>query len=384
MEEGLSATGHPTTTGIFTRRFAVSGSGLRVAIKDSLDMAGEVTTSGCRALESAPAASDDADVVRRLRAAGCQIVGRANMHELAYGVTGVNAWTGTPTNPNYPALAPGGSSSGSAVAVAAGLADFAIGSDTGGSIRVPATCCGVVGLKPTFGRVSRRGAHPAESSLDCVGPFARDVAMIERAMAIIAPDWREIAPSFSGRLGWIETPGDPAIAALVRQAGGTLGEIDAVELPSFDAAIRGGMVVIGHETWQACGHLTQTGQVGLDVHQRLLRSAQVTAEELAEAEATRARFSAEVDAALEGRDALLLPAIGYPAPSLLEASDASAALPITNTCRPFNLSGHPAIALPAGEIDGRPVSLQLVGRKGEDEALCALARGFEIFRKGGA
>lgn len=384
MAEDFNDTGHPAATAVFTRRYAAAGSGLRVAIKDSLDMAGEVTTSGSRALQHAKPASQDAEVVRLLRQAGCRIVGRANMHELAYGVTGVNAWTGTPTNPAWPALVPGGSSSGSAVAVAAGLVDFAIGSDTGGSIRVPATCCGVVGLKPTFGRVSRQGAHPAASSLDCVGPFARDVAMIEAAMAIIAPNWRAIDPALSGRLGWIETPGDPAITALVRAAGAALGTLENVTLPSFDAAIHAGMVVIAHETWQACGYLTQTGQVGLDVHQRLLRSSQVTAQELATSEEVRARFSAEVDAALNGRDALLLPAIGYPVPSLLEAADASAALPITNTCRPFNLSGHPAIALPAGDVNGRPVSLQLVGRKGEDEALCALARRFNLFRKGNA
>lgn len=384
MAEDSIVTGHPAETAIFTRRYAVTGSGLAVAVKDSLDMAGEVTTSGCRALRDASPAPADAEVVDRLRVAGCRIVGRTNMHELAYGVTGVNAWTGTPTNPRWPTLVPGGSSSGSAVAVAAGLVDFAIGSDTGGSIRVPATCCGVVGLKPTFGRVSRKGAHPAASSLDCVGPFARDVAMIEQAMAIIAPDWRDIEPEFTGRLGWIETPGDPAIAALVRTAGDTLGALEAATLPSFDAAIHAGMVVIGHETWQATGHLIETGQVGLDVHQRLLRSAQVTAQELATSEEVRARFSAEVDAALAGCDALLLPALGYPVPSLLEAADASAALPITNTCRPFNLSGHPAIALPAGELDGRPVSIQLVGRKGEDEALCALARRFTLYRKGEA
>lgn len=347
-------------------------------------MAGEVTTSGCRALRDATPAVADAEVVQRLRAADCRIIGRTNMHELAYGVTGVNAWTGTPTNPRWPALVPGGSSSGSAVAVAAGLVDFAIGSDTGGSVRVPATCCGVVGLKPTFGRVSRKGAHPAASSLDCVGPFARDVATIEQAMAIIAPDWQSIGPDLTGRLGWIETPGDPAISALVRAKGSILGELERVNLPSFDAAIHAGMVMIGHETWQATGHLIETGQVGLDVHQRLLRSSQVTPQELVTSEEVRARFTAEVDTALACRDALILPALGYPVPSLLEAADASAALPITNTCRPFNLSGHPAIALPAGEIDGRPVSIQLVGRKGEDEALCALARRFSLFRKGEA
>jgi amidase len=122
----------------------------------------------------APKAARHAVVVQALLDAGCVIVGKTTMHELAYGVTGVNGWSGTPLNPRFPDRVPGGSSSGSAVAVAANLVDFALGTDTGGSIRIPAASCGIVGLKTTFGRVSREGVHPRTSSLDCVGPFARD------------------------------------------------------------------------------------------------------------------------------------------------------------------------------------------------------------------
>jgi len=150
--------------------------GVTVAVKDCIDIAGYPTKSGSGALADRGPAKRHADVVEGILQGGGLIVGKANMHELAYGVTGINRVFGTPVNPRFPTFIPGGSSSGSAAAVAAGLARIAIGSDTGGSIRMPATCCGVFGLKPTFGRISRRGCEPAETSLDCIGPFAQDVA----------------------------------------------------------------------------------------------------------------------------------------------------------------------------------------------------------------
>lgn len=374
---------NPSETAVFTRRFATSGGKWKVAVKDCFDFEGQATTSGSRALAGSLPATTDAEVVQRLRAAGCDIVGRANMHELAYGVIGVNHWTGTPTNPNYPTLVPGGSSSGSAVAVAAGIVDFSIGTDTGGSIRVPATCCGIVGLKPTFGRVSRVGVHPAVSSLDCAGPFARSVAMIEQAMAILAPDWREVSLS-SGRpkLAFFAPPGDPEIVSFVRARAANCFDLADVDLSKFEQASDAGMAVISRETWNACGHLTKTGLVGHDVHERLLMSAKVTDVDLAAAEAVRTGFTGEVDAVLAEHDAIALPAMTHAVPSLLEVGSSAAPKPITLACRPFNLSGHPAIALPIGEVSGRPVSLQLVGRKGQDEALCALARQVAIFTKG--
>src|SRR5690606_8879821 len=147
--------------------FLLGGSGRRVAIKDSIDIAGYPTRSGSHAFADAPPATRHAHVVQAVLDAGWQIVGKTSLHELAFGVTGINDWSGTPVNPQAPDRVPGGSSSGSAVAVAAGLADIAIGTDTGGSVRVPAACCGIAGLKPTYGRVSRIGAQPAVSSLDC-------------------------------------------------------------------------------------------------------------------------------------------------------------------------------------------------------------------------
>lgn len=358
------------------------GDGMRVAIKDCIDVAGETTAAGSRALAGRPAAARDAELVARLRATGCTIAGRVAMHELAYGVTGVNGWTGTPINPFYPQRVPGGSSSGSAAAVAAGLADIAIGTDTGGSIRVPAACCGVVGFKPSFGRVSREGLTPASSSLDCAGPFARSVADIERAMAILAPDWREVDASPAPRFAFITTSADEAIANTALAAAKAGASVTLVSLPDMEAAQIAGLHIIGRECSDAFAPLLETGRVGRDVHDRLTAAAKISDADIAEAEAVRARFTAAVDALLADYDAIALPTLPCPPPTLLDAADPAAAIPMTANCRPFNLSGHPAIALPVGEANGAPVSLQLVGRRGDDEALCALARAIPIFIKG--
>lgn len=355
---------------------------MRVAIKDCIDVAGETTTAGSRALAGRPPALRDAAVVERLRTAGCTIVGRVTMHELAYGVTGVNGWSGTPINPFYPTLVPGGSSSGSAAAVAAGLVDIAIGTDTGGSVRVPAACCGVIGFKPSFGRLSREGLTPSASSLDCVGPFARSVADIERAMAMLAPDWQDAPSPHAPRIAVIATAADDAIATMVLAAAQAGAACAAASLPGMEAAQLAGLHIIGRETANAFAPLLASGLVGRDVHDRLTAAARISDTMLAEAETVRASFTATVDALLGEFDAIALPTLPCSPPTLLAAADPAAAIPMTANCRPFNLSGHPAIALPIGEASGMPVSLQLVGRRGGDEALCALARAIPIFIKG--
>jgi amidase len=351
--------------------------GLRVAVKDVLDMRGEVTTCGSRALAAGAPAEDDADLVKRLKMAGCTLIGRTSLHELAFGVTGVNGWSGTPINPAYPRLIPGGSSSGSAAATAAGLVDFAIGTDTGGSIRLPAACCGVVGFKPTFGRVSRLGARPAQSSLDCIGPFARSVAMIERAMEIIAPDWSTAAPP-PARVGWVHTQSEPALTRRLRQMVDRHFQVVPLPLSGLVPAMSAGLQIIGREMVEAFGGLLDTGLLGPDVHERLTKARAITDDEIAQAEAVRRHFTAQVDAALEQVEALAMPAMPATPPTLHEAADPVPAVQLTANCRPFNLSGHPAIVLPMGELNGRPIALQLVGRRGEDERLCALARDLTI------
>src|SRR5438309_3744988 len=176
----------------YITRFADSGSGVGVAIKDLIDVAGVPTTAACRALaEMAKPAERDAPCLREIRrreAAGeVWLVGKTNLHELAYGTTGVNPWWGTPVNPRYPHPLPGGSSSGSASAVAAGDAVVGIGSDTGGSVRIPAACCGIAGLKTTWGRVPLTGVWPLAPSLDTIGPLAVDVAGLVLGMQLLEP-----------------------------------------------------------------------------------------------------------------------------------------------------------------------------------------------------
>ena len=360
---------------IFVQTLSLGGPGPKVAVKDSIDIAGYPTQVGSQVFADAPPAEHHADVVQALLDGGCHIVGKTNMHELAYGVTGLNAWTGTPINPRYPDLAPGGSSSGSAAAVAAGLVDFALGTDTGGSIRVPAACCGVFGLKPSFGRVSRRGVTPTASSLDCVGPFARDLDLIEQAMSLIDPRYHSEAKGAAPVLGRAEVEAAAGVSGAVVRAIKTAGiRSIPIALPSLARAFEAGLAVIGAETWAAFGVHIDAAGLGEDVRQRLLRAREITPAHLEQAERIRARFVQDVDRALERVDALVLPTMpDYPL-TLARAADARAAVGVTALVRPFNLSGHPALSIPLTDSLGLPVGLQLVGRRGEDARLCAIAR----------
>ncbi len=360
----------------FVRACALGGENLTVAVKDTIDIAGFPTQAGSAALADAPVATEHAEVVRALLDAGCRVVGKTVLHEFAYGMTGLNDWAGTPLNPRFPDLIPGGSSSGSAAVVASGEVDLAIGTDTGGSIRLPAACCGIYGLKPTFGRVSRRGVQPAASSLDCVGPMADSLDILIRGMAAMDPTFTPPTPGADlPRLGLPSVIAAPDIIAAVSRALAATGcPTRLVGLPSQDDAFKAGLTIINAETWAAFGAYLSTGKLGADVAARLERAGLTTAEDVAAAEVVRARFTAEVDAALSEVDALALPTLpGFPM-TLADAKAGKVDLAASALVRPFNLSGHPAITLPLPPTGGRPVALQLVGRKGEDEALCAVAQ----------
>lgn len=359
---------------IFIEHLQLGGNGDRVAVKDSIDIAGVPTRLGSACFADAPAATLHADVVAAVLASGCRIVGKTNLHELAYGLTGINAWSGTPINPRAADRVPGGSSSGSAVAVALGLVDFALATDTGGSIRVPSACCGVYGLKPTYGRVSRSGVQPRASSLDCVGPIAGDVAMLERAMAAIDPSFTRQPTPRGASVAWLDVEASAQVSAAARERLERAGlRPRPLTLPSFAAAFVAGLTIISAETWAAYGYLVERPQLGADVRARLLKSREVTAEQVADAEALRLKFRAEVNAALAEVDALALPTLPDVPLTLAAAADARAAVRSSALVRPFNLCGHPAITLPVSAA-GLPAGLQLVGRAGEDAALCALAR----------
>jgi amidase len=369
----------PTNDAVFVQRFDLGGDGPRVGIKDSIDIAGYPTRAGSAAFADAGGAPHHAAVVQALLDGGCRIVGKTNMHELAYGVTGINRWSGTPKNPRYPDRIPGGSSSGSAVAVAAGPqgdppVDFTLGTDTGGSIRIPAACCGVYGLKTSYGRISREGVHPAVSSLDCVGPFARSLAMIERAMALMDASFAPCAPAANTRLGVVNVTADPGIVAALRAALARANTASVpIDLRSLEDAYAAGLTIIGAENWSAYGHLVDGPGLGDDVRTRLLGNRSISGEALAAAERCRALFRAEVDAALERVDALVLPTLPIVPPRLGETADARAVLRLTAFVRPFNVSGHPALSIPLVTDANLPAGLQLVGRRGGDAALCAAA-----------
>jgi len=359
---------------VFVQNLQLGGEGLRVGVKDSIDIAGYSTRLGSAVFAEAPKAIHHAVVVQALLDAGCSIVGKTNMHELAYGVTGINAWTGTPVNPRFPDRVPGGSSSGSAVAVALGLVDFAIGTDTGGSIRIPAASCGIYGLKTSYGRVSRKGVHPATSSLDCVGPFARDLSMIERAMTVIDPSFVSEVPPSTVKLGVLGVSAEPLIDQAVALALNRAGiEIKRVSLPAFDAVFAAGLTIIGAENWVAYGHIADSPALGADVRTRLVAARAITPDALRAAEICRLQFRAEVDELLRDVDALALPTLPDVPLKLDDAGDAAAALRTTRFVRPFNVSGHPALTVPLQTRATLPAGLQLVARRGADAALCALA-----------
>ncbi|AZD01919.1 amidase [Pseudomonas chlororaphis] len=365
---------------IVVQDLALGGDGLSVMVKDTIDIAGYPTRASSNALVDAPAAGEHAQVVRALLGAGCRITGKTSLHELAFGTTGLNAWTGTAANPRYPGYIPGGSSSGSAAAVAGGLCDFALGTDTGGSVRIPAACCGVFGLKPTFGRISRQGVMPTHSTLDCVGPLARDMDRLIEAMGIIDPTFAPVPLPEHLAIGVVAVEVHEQIQAVVNQAlGRSHFKLLEQTLPGMSAAYGAGMAIINAETWAACGHLLQTGRVGSDVADRLRAASLTTAKFVEEAEITRRAFTAEVDAALAITPILAMPTMPDFPLRVVDAADTRAALGMTSLVRAFNLSGHPALSIPLESASGLPIGLQLIAAHGADELLCAVAR--ELVRR---
>ena len=357
---------------------SLGGDGLRGVVKDNFDVAGLSTSCGSARFAGGDAAVRNADVVQALVAGGAHLIGRARMHELAYGVTGINHWSGTPTNPVASERIPGGSSSGCAVAVASGLADFAIGTDTGGSIRVPAACCGIFGLKPSFGLVSRKGVHPRRSSLDCVGVMGRDLATIDQIMRLIVPGYgAQMAPAVSA-IKVIATQADPEILEPFYEViNSAAWEGDIVELPQMRGAFEAGVELIAAEMWEEYSWLAPDFDgVGDDVKQRLRRAADIGDAEAHAAQAFGQDFARKVDGILGADDFLVLPTLPCAPPFVRDAENSTATLRLTELVRPFNLSGHPALTLPFAKEGGLPTNVQIVGRRGKDAELCAFAARF--------
>lgn len=364
------------TTFITRLPSAPGATGPRLAVKDLIDVEGVLTTAGSRAVaETAKPAGRDAACMAGARAAGAVIVGKANLHELAYGGAGINEWFGTPVNPLDPALLPGGSSSGSAVAVADGEADVAYGSDTGGSVRIPAAFCGITGLKTTHGRIPLDGVWPLAPSLDTVGPMARDVAGVTAGMALLEPGFR-VAPVPAARIGRIRPDGfdvDPVIDAAVDDALAASGlAVADVGLPGWLAARETCGVLLAFEAVQSNRALLADPAVrqliGPNVLARLTESETVTLEDARGARGTQPGWRAAMAVALRAAgDLLALPTVPFFPPPLA----AAAGMHFTAFTNPVNLAGFPALVLPIPSSGALPASLQLIGPPESEELLLA-------------
>jgi aspartyl-tRNA(Asn)/glutamyl-tRNA(Gln) amidotransferase subunit A len=336
------------------------GSGTVVAVKDLVDVAGMVTTAGAVILPRAPAA-EDAPVVRRLRGEGCVIVGKTNLHEFAYGVTSVNPHYGAVRNPHDLDRVAGGSSGGSAVAVAAGMCDWAVGTDTGGSIRIPASFCGVVGFKPALGSIDTAGVIPLSRSLDTIGPLAPDVAGAARAYSMMSGEALPYEPGreprFAVPAGWVADLDEPTARAW-RLVSDGLPEIDFVQrepLYSVSLTILLVEAAVYHRRWAAeCPE-----KYGADVIGHIRRGLEILAVDFDEAMAAWPKLREDAMHALEGIDALILPATAIVAPLIGAGTEVRE--PITRYTRPFNATGQPVVTLPA-PVQGLPVGIQVVGR----------------------
>lgn len=358
-----------------------SGDGVTVAVKDLIDVAGVPTTAGSKAIASISGPKDiDAPLMAGARAAGARIVGKTNLYELAFGASGVNEHYGTPTNPLSSALIPGGSSSGSAVAVATGEAKVAYGSDSGGSIRVPAAFCGVAGLKTTHGRFSLAGVYPLAPSLDTVGPMATDVEGLILGMELLEPGFRigEVAQSI-GCLRNLGVVIDDHIARAIDEVY-EVAELkrNDVDLPQWMDAYRAGSDILHVEAVQSNRHLLKNPacveMLSKPLRERLEDGRAISLERYRDALSFRPRWQGVLDTLLAKFDVLVLPSVGIFAPPLEEAFDHI----YTHLTMPLNLAGYPAVSIPVPIPGSMPASLQIVGASGDEERLLATALHFQF------
>jgi amidase len=355
----------------FITRYDTTGPGLRLAVKDLIDMVGEPTTAGCRAVaQRATPAPRDAACLAGARAAGARIVGRTNLHELALGVTGVNPWYGTPVNPLDPKLVPGGSSSGAAVAVATDEADVAYGSDTGGSVRIPAACCGVAGLKTTWGRVSLEGVWPLSPSFDTIGPMARDVAGLLRGMELLEPGFSvpDRADVVIGRLRVSADPLiDTALTAVLAASEVTCAE---VALDGWDTATRDGGLLLVAEAYDTNKDLLAEDPegIGLDVRQRLGLGAKVDDAAIQTALSGQRAWQDALSELFTRVDFVVTPTLTIFPPQVADGEE----ILVARGTIPVNLAGVPALAIPIPTAGPLPASMQVIGPPSSEERLLAL------------
>jgi aspartyl-tRNA(Asn)/glutamyl-tRNA(Gln) amidotransferase subunit A len=370
--------------------------GIPVSLKDLIDLAGVPTTAASR-LRDGCVAPQDAPVTAALRNAGAIFVGKTNLHEFAFGTTTEDSGWGPAHNPIDATRSPGGSSGGSAIAVQTGMSIASIGSDTGGSIRIPAAACGIVGLKPTWGEISAAGVVPLSRQLDHVGPLARsvddavlvyDILRGAKPASVDAPALANVSLAllngyFRDRLSeGVDAVFSASIEALSR--GGARLATAAIAHAADIAPVYLHLVLADASAYHARGLESRPHAYTDNVRLRLEMGRHVLAEDYVRALNGRALLAREVDRALSGVDALVLPALSIEAPPF-----GAATVPVRGGTEPvraamlrctqlFNITGHPAISIPCGTTGaGLPVGLQLVGHTGRTGELVRIARAVE-------
>jgi len=372
-----------------------------VSIKDLFDVAGEATMAGSRVLRDAPPAARDAVIVQRLRAAGAVIIGKTNMTEFAFSGIGINPHYGTPGNARDATRIPGGSSAGAGVAVARGMCEIAIGSDTGGSVRIPAAFNGVTGFKPTQARVSREGAFPLSFSLDTVGPLARSVSDCAQADAVLSgqPAQPLAARAVAGlRVGlprgllFSQTDAQVLAAfeagvAALQGARARVSDLALDELLGAPFRLQEQGTLIAAEAAHIHGALLAAGRESeLDalVLSRLRRGETIAAAHYVGVQQARARLQPQLDAAIADLDILLLPTVPVIAPTIASLDDEDlfhrTNMLVLRNPSVFNFYDLPAVSLPLPRQRGEmPVGWMLVGKRNADRELLAVAAALEQF-----
>lgn len=363
--------------------------GVPYGVKDLFDVAGLPTTAGAGLRRNAPPASVDAQAIFRLNKAGAVLVATLNMDEFAYGFATVNATWGTTRNPHDPSRLAGGSSGGSAAAVAAGMLPFTLGSDTNGSIRIPASLCGVWGLKPTHGALPMDGVFPFVDSFDDIGPMtrsARDLALVMSVLTGAAPDADAGQGTRIGRLGgWFAANLEQGMAAAFDRFCLSLGSPPIVELPQVERARSAAFLMTAAEGGQRHLPMLRNRCDSFDpaTRDRLIAGAGLPVAAYLDAQAYRASYKAQLDWLFEGFDILLAPTTVGVAPRIDDpfvrvggkAVPARANLGLFT--QPLNFAGLPVVAAPLLVENGLPLGIQLIGAPGSEARLLAFARELE-------